>query len=128
MMAKKVKIDDLADAIIKELEEYADVVDEDMRKAVTKAGQTVRKDISASAPHRHGDYARSWSTKKTRQTLRSLEVTVYSRNRYQLAHLLEHGHAKRGGGRTRAIPHIAPAEENGIRQLEEDIIRSIRNG
>lgn len=127
-MARKVKIDDLADAVMKELEEYADVIDTDMRKAVTKAGQTVRKDISASAPKRHGDYAKSWSTKKTRQTARSLEVTVYSRNRYQLAHLLEHGHAKRGGGRTRAQVHIAPAEEKGIRQLEEDIKRSIRHG
>jgi len=127
-MAKKVTVDALADAVMKELEEYADVVDTDMRKAVTKAGQTVRKDIMARAPKRHGDYAKSWSTKKTRQTSRSLEVTVYSRNRYQLAHLLEHGHAKRGGGRTRAISHIAPAEEKGMRQLEEDIKRSIRNG
>lgn len=127
-MAKKVKIDGLADAVMKELDEYADVIDADMRKAVTRAGQTVRKDISAGAPKRHGDYAKSWATKKTKQTARSLEVTVYSRNRYQLAHLLEHGHAKRNGGRTRAQVHIAPAEEKGIRQLEEDIKRSIRNG
>jgi HK97 gp10 family phage protein len=127
-MAKKVKIDGLADAVMKELDEYSKVIDEDMRKAVSKAGQTVRKEISANAPKRHGDYAKSWSTKKTRQTSRSFEVTVYSRNRYQLAHLLEHGHAKRNGGRTRAQVHIAPAEQNGIRQLEEDIKRSIRNG
>ena len=127
-MANTVKIDGLADAVMKELSEYADVIDSDMRKAVTKAGQTVRKDISARAPRRHGDYAKSWATKKTRQSARSLEVTVYSRNRYQLAHLLEHGHAKRNGGRTRAFPHIAPAEENGVRQLEEDIKRSIRHG
>lgn len=127
-MAKKVTIDGLADAVMKELDEYSKVIDEDMRKAVSKAGQTVRKEISANAPKRHGDYAKSWSTKKTRQTSRSLEVTVYSRNRYQLAHLLEHGHAKRNGGRTRAFPHIAPAEENGVRQLEEDIKRSIRHG
>ena len=113
---------------MKELEDYAKVIDTDMREAVTKAGQTVRKDISASAPKRYGTYSKSWSTKKTKQTSRSLEVTVYSRNRYQLAHLLEHGHAKRGGGRTRAFPHIAPAEERGVQQLEEDIKRSIRHG
>ena len=63
-MAKKVTIDGLADAVMKELDEYSKVIDEDMRKAVSKAGQTVRKEISANAPKRHGDYAKSWSTKR----------------------------------------------------------------
>ena len=128
LMANTVKIDGLADAVMKELSEYADVIDSDMRKAVTKAGQTVRKDISAGAPRRHGDYAKSWATKKTRQSARSLEVTVYSRNRYQLAHLLEKGHAKRGGGRVGGKAHIAPAEQSGIEQLERDIERALQHG
>ena len=127
-MAKKVNIDGLADAVMKELDEYSKVIDTDMRKAVTKAGQTVRKNIMAGAPKRHGDYSKSWATKKTKQTSRSLEVTVYSRNRYQLAHLLEHGHAKRNGGRVAARPHIAAAEQHGIEELEREIERSVRNG
>ena len=55
-----------------------------------------------------------------------MQVTVYSPSRYMLANRLEHGHAKRGGGRVRAIPHIAPAEENGAEQLEQDILRSLK--
>ena len=32
----------------------------------------------------------------------------------------------RGGGRVRAIPHIAPAEEMGIKELEERIERALQ--
>ena len=83
----------------------------------------VRKDINTSAPVLSGRYAKSWQVKTTKETSQSLEVTVYSPSRYMLAHLLEHGHAKRGGGRVRAIPHIAPAEAHG----EEDLLRDIEN-
>ena len=53
-------------------------------------------------------------------------MTVHSKNRYQIAHLLEHGHAKRGGGRVAAIPHIAPAEANGEESLKIKIERGLR--
>ena len=127
-MGKTVSIDGLSDAVMEELTEYNKLAGETMKKAVTKAGQTVRKEIQSGAPVKSGKYARSWTTKKTRESSTRLEVTVYSPSRYMLAHLLEHGHAKRNGGRTRAFPHIAPAEEAGEKQLEADIIRGLSNG
>lgn len=120
-----VKIDRLADEIIKGLKEYADLAIDDMKKAVRKSGNAVRKEIAQSAPKDTGSYAKSWSVKKTKETSNSLEVTVHSRNRYQLAHLLEHGHAKRGGGRVAARPHIAKAEENAIDTLEQEILKAL---
>lgn len=123
-MSQKVTVDGLADAINKELKEYAESTSESVKDAVKKTGKSIRKDISAAAPQRTGAYTKSWSVKKAKETSTSLQVTVYSRNRYQLAHLLEHGHAKRGGGRVAARPHIAPAEERGEKQLE----RMIRKG
>ena len=127
-MGKTVSIDGLADAVMEELTEYNKLAGETMKKAVTKAGQTVRKEIQAGAPVRTGKYAKSWTAKRTKESSTRLEVTVYSPSRYMLAHLLEHGHAKRNGGRTRTFPHIAPAEELGEKQLEADIIRGLSNG
>ena len=77
--------------------------------------------IEQTAPRKTGAYAKSWAVRKTRETSNSLEVTVHSKNRYALAHLLENGHAKRGGGRVAAIPHIAPAEEAALQSLEQKI-------
>ena len=127
-MGRTVRIDDLANEVMAGLQEYADLATDSMKAAVKKAGNTVKTDITANAPERTGRYAKSWRAKTTKESATALEVTVYSPTRYMLAHLLEHGHAKRGGGRVRAIPHIAPAEEAAEEQLLNDIERGLRSG
>jgi hypothetical protein len=127
-MAVRVAVGELANAVMKELDDYAKLVTEDMKKAVKKAGTSVKKEIQANAPKDSGAYAKSWSVKNMKENSHALELTVYSRNRYQLAHLLEFGHAKRGGGRVPGRAHIAPAEEAGVKQFEAEIKRCIRNG
>ena len=107
-------VDDMASEIMKGLQEYADLADTEMKKAVRKTATEVKKEISSNS--------KSWATKKVRENSHLLEMTVHSKKRYQLAHLLEHGHAKRGGGCIAARPHIAPAEENG-EELLENLIR-----
>lgn len=124
-MSDRVRIDQLAAAVMEGLTEYVDLATEDMKKAVKKAGATVRREIQANAPKDTGDYAKSWSVKNVRETANAMEVVVHSRNRYQLAHLLEFGHAKRGGGRVPGKAHIAPAEEKGIRELEQEIRKAL---
>ncbi len=121
-MSDRVTIDGMDKAIMEELEKYRDLAAEDLKEAVKQTGNDVKKDISANAPVRTGKYKKSWAVKKTAETAESIEVVVHSRNRYQIAHLLEHGHAKRGGGRVAAIPHIAPAEKRG----EEELVRKIK--
>lgn len=121
MAADRIKIDQLAAVVMEGLQEYADLATEDLKAAVKRAGDSAKKDVQAGAPTDTGAYEKSWAVKTTRVTANALEVTVYSRNRYQLAHLLEFGHAKRGGGRTRAFPHIAPAEQ----RVAEILVREV---
>ena len=126
-MGKSVNVDKMAEAIMEGLIEYADVSTELVKKCVEETSKDVKKEIAASAPSRTGKYKKSWATKKTGETPTSITMTVHSKNRYQLAHLLEHGHAKRGGGRVRAIPHIAPAEENAAKSLQSKIERGLKS-
>ena len=115
-------IDDLTAEVMKGLSEYAELTDKAMKKAVRKTATAVKNEISANAPEKTGRYKKSWKAKKVRENSHTLEMTVHSKDRYQLTHLLEKGHALRNGGRARAFPHIAPAEEHGAEMLE-DLIR-----
>ena len=120
-MSKMIKVDQLAKEVMDGLEEYAGLADNVVKKEVQAAGKVAMTQIEQTAPRKTGRYAKSWAVKKTKETANALEVTVHSRNRYMLTHLLENGHAKRDGGRVAAIPHIAPAEEAAVQSLERNI-------
>ena len=126
MAVERCRIDQMAHVIMEGLQEYADLAAEDMKAAVKKAGNTAKKEIQANAPVKTGAYKKSWAAKTVCENAHAMEVVVYSRNRYQLAHLLEFGHALRKGGRTRAFPHIALAEEKAAEMLEREVEAALR--
>lgn len=126
MATDRVRIDQMAHVIMEGLQEYADLATDDLKKAVKKAGDEAKKDIQNNAPVKTGAYKKSWTVKTTKETSNAMEVVVHSKNRYQLAHLLEFGHAKRGGGRTRAFPHIAPAEQRAAELLEREVEAALK--
>lgn len=126
MATDRVRIDQMANVIMEGLQEYADLATDDMKAAVKKAGNEAKKDIQANAPVKTGAYKKSWAVKTTKETSNAMEVVVHSTNRYQLAHLLEFGHAKRNGGRTRAFPHIAPAEQRAAELLEKEVEAALK--
>lgn len=125
-MAERVTIDEMAQEIMDGLLEYANHASDEMKKCVRAAGTTVRKEIKNNAPVDTGKYRDSWTVTKQKESSSSLELVVHSKTRYQLAHLLEHGHAKRGGGRVAGKVHIAPAEGLGERELVQNIERRLR--
>ena len=127
-MTRTVSIDEMDNAIMEELEKYADLAADELKAAVKETAASVRKDIQAGAPVDTGKYKKSWSVKNVREDSESIELVVHSRNRYQIAHLLEHGHAKRGGGRVAAKPHIASAEQRGSEKLVQTIEQKLKGG
>lgn len=125
-MSKTISIDQLDSAVMEELEKYAGLAADDLKDAVKETAKSVRKNIQNNAPVDTGKYKKSWSVKNVHEDSESIDLVVHSRNRYQIAHLLEHGHAKRGGGRVAARPHIAPAEEAGNEKLVQTIEEKLK--
>ena len=118
----QISIDSMADEIMRELEEYANVTTENVKKGTKKVAKKAVLELQASSPKNSGDYAKSWKSKITNETSHSITSTIYAGDgQYRLTHLLEKGHAKRGGGRVEGTPHIAPVEKMCRDQLMEEI-------
>ena len=126
MAGDRCTVSQMADVIMEGLEEYAQLAADDMKKAVKKAGAQARKDIQENAPVKNGVYAKSWAAKTTKETANAMEIVVSVSYTHLTLPTLEFGHALRKGGRTRAFPHIAPAEERAAQTLEREVEKALR--
>jgi len=89
------------------------------------SGEAVRRLKQESPRGRSGKYAKGWARKIETGRL-MVGATVYGKSgTYQLAHLLENGHAQRGGGRTAPVVHIAPVEQWAIDETYERIMHRL---
>lgn len=121
-MAKRTPVDKLAETVQKILAEYGDEVGkiaDDAVKKVAKAGVTALRNQSKTSFGGSGRYASGWTSKYENQRLGGKSI-IYN-NLPGLPHLLEHGHAKRGGGRVAGRVHIAPVEQQIERQLKQEV-------
>lgn len=115
---------DLTSEIVKALQEYSGDVMDEVDKAVEDCGKGMKKDIASTSPTRTRDYKKGWRCQVTSHRRGNTSALVKNATDYQLTHLLEKGHKKRGGkGTVQAFPHIAPAEkkwtERFIQKCEE---------
>ena len=125
-MPQEINIDDLAKAISDELERYGKRIFDELDEVSDEvAKETVEKlKSSGNYQDRSGKYRRSFKVKDFK-SYNQVEKKVYS-TRPGLTHLLEYGHAVKGGrGRTRAFPHWAPAEAEAIETLERKLTQKI---
>ena len=126
MATKKIRADQLSNEIDKIMKEYGDDVDFYLREVTLKIG---RKGATAVKNEAHdkfnGDkYYKGWTASEVKWP-HYTSVVIHNRNHYQLAHLLEHGHAKVGGGRVEGRPHIAPVEEELIEEYRNAVIAGL---
>ena len=125
MGRKAVTIDNFASEVEKILQEYSDDVNKNLRtivQQVSKKGAAAVRNSARGAVNGK-KYSSSWTSQVEPSRLR-VEGTIYSK-KPGLPHLLEHGHALRGGGRTSARPHIAPVEQEVIRDFENMVMRKL---
>lgn len=99
-------------AVKKYLENYNLDVIEAVTEVVPEVAKEAVKKLKAESPKGStGVYSKGWTYKLDKGRL-TTGATIYGKHgTYQLAHLLEHGHARRGGGRVASIEHIKPVEE-----------------
>jgi len=121
---------DLSRDLAKILDTYAtDVMKTVDGCCMEAAKQTAMKvtEIGSKKIGGTGAYIKDWAVKevKPRNGFSSSTWVVHNKKHYQLTHLLEKGHAKRNGGRTKAIPHIKPAEEWVINELPKEIMNKL---
>lgn len=125
-MTKKVSTTNLAAAIMEQLVEYSDEVNEASKKAVETISKEVKAEIQKNSPTESGNYKKGWRVKASYETTTEKRNTVYNTKAPGLAHLLEFGHAKVNGGRTAAIPHIAPATEDLEERMKKEIQKNLK--
>lgn len=130
-MSKKIRIDQLSQAIADSLQEFTQDVIQDQREAVEEVSKEAHKLLKDKAPQsnrkRTKKYKSSIARQKVFESLTELRYILYSKSpNYRLTHLLEFGHALRNGGRTQAFPHFKYADDFIQKNLEKNFVTKLK--
>ncbi|MBQ1570797.1 MAG: hypothetical protein IIZ78_06720, partial [Clostridiales bacterium] len=122
MASKKVTMEQLPGAIKEILDQYEGEINRFLPEITEEVGKTGVKALRTSAKQKFNGkkYAGGWRSVSERNRY-GATVTIYNGRLPGLPHLLEHGHAKRGGGRVDGRAHIAPVEEKLITDFEKKV-------
>lgn len=124
-----ISVDQLAAEIAKELSKYSQEVVEKVNVSSEKVGKAAVKQLRQTSPKKTGKYAKSWTMSTEKEIGQPHKRIIHAKApHYRLTHLLEHGHAKVGGGRVEGRPHIGPAEEEVIREFTREVEEAIKRG
>ena len=126
-MAKTVRVDQLANEIANTIRTYTEDVTKGIEKELNEESKNLVKEIAAGSPVDTGEYKSGWARKKLTSG-GEISYIIYNRKKGSIAHLLEFGHAKVGGGRVTGKPHIRPPYDRGVPIMERRIEAIIQRG
>ena len=131
-MAKGYTVEEFSLAINEAMKEFQQSVDYDIiyvtQKVANEAVENVKRNIKTSGIRGTGKYRSSIKARNIKDSPLSKKSVVYAGDpHYRLTHLLEHGHAKLNGGRTRAFEHWGPAEKKAIDDFISDLREAIES-
>lgn len=117
-------VDQLAQAIAVEIAGYTQQVTDEIKQEIRETAEACKTQIQLNSPTRTGEYKRGWAIKTAYESDADLRVVIYNRKKPSLTQLLENGHVIKNGtgrvyGRAKAYPHIAAAEQEAARRLEQ---------
>ena len=115
-----INADQLAVAIMQDLEIYAQNTVRDVEYAVNKVAKLAEQELKDTSPvGPTGEYAKSWSNKKWTGRGKDYYARVaYSKApHYRLTHLLEKPHRAVDGSFVAARPHIKQVEQKAQRWM-----------
>lgn len=123
----KVTSEEFASLLEESLIQYADETCKIVKMDINKVAEESLKVLKENAPEDKGKYKKALAKKKSYEGATDIRFTLYVKSpEYRKTHLLERGHAKRNGGRTKAIPHFEKAEEYADENLVNTIMSDLK--
>ena len=109
------------------LNQYGKQCSEVVNDAVHEVSKEALKKLKKESPKRTGRYKKGWKVKKNDDKFSANDI-LYGKeaSTYAIAHLLEHGHATRNGGRTAPIPHVKNVEEWAQKALVDTVEKKLK--
>lgn len=131
--SNRVEIEDLSDAIVRELTVYGKNVQKKVNKAGKKAIKEVERKTKDTAPFNarayHEHYADLIATKTDKARTGDETHTWYAKPPgHRFTHLLVRGHETRDGGRARSSSFLHDALDDVLPDYEKEVEEAVKNG
>ncbi len=114
-----IRVDELDQRIADVLNKYRGMVRDGVEDEMEGAAAIAMRIVRDKSPVRSGKYKKGWKLYREKAKFKGQlqTLTVYNKTQYRLIHLLEYGHQTAKGTRTKAYPHVQPAEDAAEKAL-----------